>query len=75
VILNSYFLSYSCAATLENGVIEFDTYDEAIEAFNAHEMSGYAVSLREFDFTGELAKEIRKGKGFTYVDRRVEFVG
>ena len=71
MIMNSYFLSYACAETLENGVIEFDTYDEAIDAFYCHEISGYSVKLHEMDFTGELAKELRKSKGFTYVDRRL----
>lgn len=70
MIMNTYFLSYSCAATLENGVIEFDTYSEALAEYEAREISGYAVALREHDFTGALANEIRKGKGFDYEDRR-----
>lgn len=74
MIMNTYFLSYSCAETLENGVIEFDTYPEAIEKHDCMEISGYAVKLHEIDFTGELANELRKGKGFTYTDcRNVEF--
>ena len=74
MIISSYFLSYACAATLENGVIEFDTYDEAFDAFAAHEASGYAVVIRDHDVTGSLANEIRKGNGFTYTDRRNELV-
>ena len=74
MIVNSYFLSYACAETFENGVIEFDTYDEAFNAFAAHEISGYSVVIHEHDVTGALANEIRKGKGFTYTDCRTELV-
>jgi hypothetical protein len=74
MIVSSYFLSYACAETLENGVIEFDTYDEAFDAYAAHEVAGYAVVIRDHDVSGSLANEIRKGKGFTYTDRRTELV-
>ena len=74
MIICSYFLSYACAETLENGVIEFDTYDEAFDAFAAYEISGYAVVIHDHDVTGALANEIRKGKGFTYTNRKTELV-
>lgn len=66
MIMNTYFLSFSYAG--ETGVIEFDTYDEASEAYDIYSMSGYAVSLIDADFTGDLAKEIRKAHD--YQDRR-----
>ena len=74
MIINSYFLSYACAETLEVGVIEFVTYDEALEAFYARQVSGYAVVIHEHDVSGAIADEIRKGKGFTYTDRKSELV-
>ncbi len=74
MIVNTYFLSYACAETFENGVMEFDTYAEAIEAYDCKEISGYSVSLSEHDVTGALANELRKGVGFTYTDcRTLEF--
>jgi hypothetical protein len=72
MIICSYFLSYACAATLEVGIIEFDTYDEAFSDYCAREMSGYSVVIRDIDVSGSLANEIRKGAG--YQDRRVELV-
>ena len=65
---NTYFLSYACAEILDNGVIEFDTYAEALADCEAREISGYAVSMNEIDFQGALAEEIRKSEG--YEDRR-----
>ena len=64
----SYFLSYACAETLENGIIEFDTYSEAFTAYGHHEISGYSVVIRDIDMFGALAAEIRKVDG--YVNRR-----
>jgi hypothetical protein len=66
----SYFLSYACAETLENGIIEFDTYGEAFSDYAARKISGYSVVIHEMDFQGALAKEIRKGA--SYEDRRPE---
>ena len=66
--LPSYFLSYACTATLEVGIIEFDTYNEAFTAYGCHEISGYSVVIRDINRFGALAAEIRKDKG--YADRR-----
>ena len=65
----SYFLSYACTETLEVGIIEFDTYDEAFTAYACHEISGYSVVIRDIDMFGALAAEIRKTDG--YADRRI----
>jgi hypothetical protein len=64
----SYFLSYACAETLEVGITEFDSYDEAFTAYACHEISGYSVVIRDINMFGALAAEIRKDKG--YSDRR-----
>ena len=64
----SYFLSYACIETLEVGIIEFDTYDEAFESYCGHEIAGYSVAIRDIDMFGAWAAEIRKSAG--YSDRR-----
>jgi hypothetical protein len=64
----SYFLSYACVETLEVGIMEFDTYNEALTAYGLHEISGYSVVIRDIDMFGALASEIRKDKN--YADRR-----
>jgi len=60
----SYFLSYACLETLENGITEFDTYDEAFTAYGLYEISGYSVVIRDINMFGELATEIRKDKNY-----------
>lgn len=64
----SYFLSYACAETFENGIMEFDTYNEAFDVYCGHEIAGYSVAIRDIDMFGAWAAEIRKGTG--YSDRR-----
>lgn len=60
----SYFLSYVCAETFENGIMEFDTYPEAFDAYSHHEISGYSVAIRDIDMFGAWAAEIRKSKNY-----------
>lgn len=64
----TYFLSFACAATLEVGIIEFDTHTEAYEEYQRREISGYSVTIHELDVTGSVANEVRKSEG--YEDRR-----
>lgn len=68
----NYFLSYACVETLENGIMEFDTYAEAFDAYCNYEISGYSVVIRDIVFNSDWAAEIRKGAG--YIDRRTECV-
>lgn len=66
--MNTYFLSYASIEALDFGIIEFDTYADAFDAYQVHKISGYDVVIRDIGFQSELANEIRKGKD--YQDRR-----
>jgi hypothetical protein len=65
---SSYFLSFACVETFENGIMEFDTYDEAFDEYCNHEIAGYDVVIRDIDMFGAWAAEIRKSAD--YSDRR-----
>jgi hypothetical protein len=43
----NYVLSYHSTEALDNGVLEFETYDEAFEAYKTYQVSGYVVKIHE----------------------------
>jgi hypothetical protein len=47
----NYVLSYQSTEELDNGVLEFETYTEAFEAYQQYQMSGYDVVIHDLERT------------------------
>lgn len=47
----NYVLSYHSTEALDNGVLEFETYTEAFEAYKQYQMSGYDVVIHDLERT------------------------
>lgn len=45
----NYVLSYNSSEELDNGLLEFETYTEAFEAYKQYEMSGYGVVIHDLE--------------------------
>lgn len=45
----NYILSYHSTEALDNGVLEFETYTEAFEAYKQYQVSGYDVVIHDLE--------------------------
>lgn len=47
----NYVLSYQSTEELDTGVLGFETYTEAFEAYQQYQMSGYGVVIHDLERT------------------------